>query len=257
MAWRGGAAAILAVLAMVLAGPSRAAADSPFSDWAAIVVAGDWHAHSGGATEAFDNARRDVAKALIGVGFAPANVRQFSVRPQRYKDAGAAKSDIQGIYDGLSAVTAKAQGGCLLYFSSHGAPQGVVVDDRLLPPSLLAEIIDETCAQRPTIVVLSACFSGIFVPDLASPNRMILTAARPDRTSFGCGEANTYPYFDECFLTAFPNAKDFAALGAATQACVAAREIKEGATPPSEPQLWIGPALRPLLPLYALARAPP
>ena len=29
---------------------------------------------------------------------------------------------------------------------------------------------------------------------------MVLTAARPDRTSFGCGEADKYPYFDDCFL---------------------------------------------------------
>ncbi len=64
--------------------PAAAFAASDFANWAAIVVAGDWHAHSGGPTEAFDNARRDVTKALIGAGFSPQNIQQFSVRPQNY-----------------------------------------------------------------------------------------------------------------------------------------------------------------------------
>jgi len=41
------------------------------------------------------------------------------------------------------------------------------------------------------------------------------------------------------------------------QTCVATREVKEGMKPPSEPQLFIGGALRPLLPFYALASGPP
>jgi hypothetical protein len=52
---------------------------------------------------------------------------------------------------------------------------------------------------------------------------MILTAARPDRTSFGCSEDDKYPYFDDCFLSSAPAAHDFAALGRAVQACVPAR----------------------------------
>ena len=62
-------------------------------------------------------------------------------------------------------------------------------------------------------MIISACFSGVFVPALAGPNRMVLTAARPDRSSFGCGEADKYPYFDQCVLESMPHAADFAALG--------------------------------------------
>ncbi|MEO6380286.1 MAG: hypothetical protein ABIO37_19855, partial [Caulobacteraceae bacterium] len=43
----------------------RAQTASPFANWAAIVVAGDWRAHDGGPSEGFDNARRDISKALI------------------------------------------------------------------------------------------------------------------------------------------------------------------------------------------------
>ena len=38
---------------------------------------------------------------------------------------------------------------------------------------------------------------------------------------------------------------------------MARREREVGAEPASEPQLWIGPGLRPLLPLYAFPRPPP
>jgi hypothetical protein len=93
------------------------AAAGPFDDWAAVVVAGDWHAHSGGPSEAFDNARRDVAIALQKAGFQAQNLREFSVRPERYKVPGLGKSDPDQIYDALTELTGKAKGGCLVYVS--------------------------------------------------------------------------------------------------------------------------------------------
>ena len=164
-----------------LAPAAPAAAASAFGDWSAVVIAGDWHAHTGGPSEAFDNARRDVSRAFEQAGFEPQNLRQFSVRPERYKDTNPAKSDPQGIYDALTDLTAKAAGGCLIYFSSHGAPQGVVVDQQILPPGVLASMLDSTCGKRPTVVIISACFSGVFVPALAGANRLVLTA-RPTST---------------------------------------------------------------------------
>jgi hypothetical protein len=233
---------------LVLASPATA---SPFSDWSAVVVAGDWHAHSGGPSEAFDNARRDVTQAFEQAGFEAANLRQFSVRPERYKDVALTKSEPQAIYDALADLTVKAAGGCLVYFSSHGAPQGVVVDQQFLPPGVLARMLDTTCGKRPTVVIISACFSGVFVPALADKNREIITAARPDRSSFGCSESDKYPYFDACMLQVLPHAHDFVALGPAVQDCVARREIETGMSPASEPQFFVGPQLRPILPLMA------
>ena len=244
-------------MAALLLGWTTPAVAGPFSDWAAVVVAGDWHAHTGGPSEAFDNARRDVSQELERIGFEKANLRQFSVRPERYKDIKPGKSDAKAIYEALVQLTPQTPGGCLLYFSSHGAPQGVLVDKTILAPALLGAILDRTCGQRPTVVVISACFSGVFIPQLAQPNRMILTAARADRTSFGCGEANKYPFFDECFLQSTPQARDFQNLVREVQTCVASREKKEGMTPPSEPQAWIGPQLRPMLPLFAFPHRSP
>ena len=234
---------------------------NPFKNWAAVVVAGDWRAHSGGPTEAFDNARRDVGATLVGLGFSPSALRQYSVRPQRYPAPRPRKAELDGIHAGLRGLATINTSGCLFYITSHGAPEGVVLDDNILPPTLLAAVLDDACPARASIVVISACYSGVFVAPLQRKDRMILTAARPDRTSFGCGEDDKYPYFDHCFLASAKTAHDFAALGRAVQTCVARKERETGSTPASEPQLWIGPGLRPLLPLYAFSRpaakAPP
>ena len=240
------------IAAFWIAGVSAANAQV-FADWSAVVVAGDWHAHDGGPTEAFDNARRDVTLALGRVGFQTANMRQFSVRPERYKDTRPEKSDARGIYAAMVDLSTKAQGGCLFYMTSHGAPQGAQLDQGILQPGVLATMLDQSCGKRPTVVVISACYSGVYVRTLAKPNRMVLTAARPDRTSFGCGQDNKYPYFDDCFLSSMGGVRDFAGLGGAVRECVRTREITEKVSPPSEPQLWIGGELRPMLPLFAFA----
>ena len=242
-----GAILVLAIIWLAAASPAAAA---DFADWAAVVVSGDSEGAGGGRTEAFDNARRDIAAALLGVGFEPQNLRQFSVDPEADAGAAPAKADLGDIYDAMIDLSARATGGCLIYFTSHGAPQGVVVGADILAPGILGAMLDETCGRRPTVVVISACFSGVFVKPLAQANRMVLTAARADRTSFGCGEADRYPYFDDCVLRAIPSAADFLALGPAVRSCVAERETREGMRPPSEPQLSVGGELRPLLPLY-------
>jgi hypothetical protein len=231
-----------------------AAAASPFSGWAAVVVAGDFHAHSGAPTEAFDNARRDVTRALVAAGFDPKNIQQFSVRPQNYPAEPLLPTDPGLIDNSLVHLAAQAPDGCLVYFSSHGSPAGIVVADQLLSPAGLSRMIDAACGGRPTVVILSACFSGVFVPAIADANRAVFTAARPDRSSFGCTEDARYPYYDDCILSSFPQTDDFLALADRAKACVAARETAEGLKPPSEPQISVGAGLRPMLPFYTFNR---
>ena len=252
---RASASFAAAILGLVLGlTPLAAVAASPFANWAAVVVSGDFHSsHTNNPTETFDNARRDVAAELVRKGFSPANILQFSVRPDRYPDVRPGKSDPEPIYEGLKSLTQRATAGCLVYFTSHGAPQGVLVGNQLLPPQLMDAMVTDACGNRPTVVIISACFSGVFVPVLAGTNRMVLTAARPDRSSFGCSESDKYPYFDACMLRVLPDVHDFVALGPKVQACVAQREVETGMSPPSEPQLFIGPQLRFTLPLMAFA----
>jgi hypothetical protein len=250
----GAIAGALAAL-LLAARPAEAAsasAASPFADWAAIIVAGDYRSHDGNPAETFDNARHDLVDAFVAAGFERQNMQQFSVRPRLYPNAAPLPSELGLIKTELERLAARAKDGCLVYFTSHGSPDGALVGDGLLTPRGAKRMLDDTCGDRPTVVVISACFSGVFVPELASPNRMILTAARPDRTSFGCGETDRYPYFDACMLETIPNAADFAVLGRQAQACVKRKETEARVGPPSEPQMAIGGELRPMLPLLAL-----
>ena len=237
------------------ASSSLAQPKSPFANWAAVIVAADWRAHDMGPSEGFDNARRDLTQAFIRAGFSDANIVQFSARPEKDPQTRPMKVDYRAIETEFSRVAAQAPDGCLAYFTSHGSGMGIVFGDDVLTPAGMHRLVTKACGTRPTVVVISACFSGVFLPALSGPNRMVLTAARPDRSSFGCGQTDKYPYFDACMLESLPQSPDFLALGRRAQGCVAAREKAENLAPASEPQLTVGGAMRPMLPLYAFAPA--
>lgn len=237
---------LLTTLLPALAVSGFAHASAAFSNWAAIVVAGDNRAHNGTPSAIFDNARRGVVHELEASGFAVRNIAEFSVAQR----SGAAYARANVISDVLYRLAQRARGGCLLYFSSHGAPDAMVLGNSWLTPRRLSRIVAAGCGNRPTVVVVSACFSGIFVPALAAKNRLVLTAARRDRSSFGCGQTDRYPYFDECMLSVWPHVDGFIALGGAARACVAAREKREHVGPPSEPQLRIGANVAAVVPKW-------
>src|SRR5262245_31420688 len=118
-------AGLLAMLgALVLAQPAAA---NGFESWAAIVVAGDFRAHSGAPSEVFDNGRRDISKELKRLGFAESHIKQFSVRPDQDMETHPLLSDIDTVREEFRKVAQQASGGCLLYFTSHGGPDGIVL----------------------------------------------------------------------------------------------------------------------------------
>lgn len=238
-------AALIAALAATLAplGPVRAGL--PFSGWAAVVVAGDDEAaHEDTPTKAFDNARRDVAAAFERRGFEAANLAQFTLRPDLYPTDHAERSDLKPIASRLRALAARAPAGCLVYLTSHGSPDGVVIDNRIVRPRAIAAMVGRACGERPTAVIVSACFSGVFLPRLAGPDRFVLTAARRDRSSFGCSEDDRYPFFDGCLIAQLPKARDFIDLAGRVRRCVAEREDAEGMRPRSQPQVFVGREFR-------------
>ena len=227
-------------LLLLVAGVMPARAQPGFAGWAAIVVAGDYHSHSGAPSEVFDNARRDVSAGFERLGVDPDNLQQFSVRPSHYRNAHLQHSDAQSIADALWDLSDRTSAGCLVYMSSHGTPGGMVLGDQVLRPKQLEAILNNSCASRPTVVIISACFSGVFVPELRGPNRFVLTAARRDRTSFGCGDNDRYPFFDDCVLESLPRSNDFPGFAKETKACVARKEAEANLSPPSDPQLSVG-----------------
>ena len=238
---------MLALLLIVPLGAARAG-KAAFGGWAAAVVAGDWRGGNGLRIDAFDNARRDLALALVGAGFEPNHIRQFSPDSRQ----GVLDATPDNLTKSWFELTRQAPAGCLLYVTSHGTPGKIVLGKRNLRPRDIDLMLDFSCADRPTIVVLSACYAGSFIPTLAQPNRLVVAAARADRSSFGCGAGFDYPVFDACVLKALPTAADFGALTASARSCVAAREKAEKLVPPSEPQVSLGEDIAKLMPRLSL-----
>jgi hypothetical protein len=240
--------ALVATLGALSAVPASA---GPFGAWAALIVAGDNTADGGAPTEVFDNARRELAAYIDKIGFETANIRQFSTRPGRYVEA-TLDSEYSSLEASARALTQTVRGGCFLYMMSHGAPFGLVLDGEILPPEALSAFVNEMCGDNLSVIIISACYSGVFIPALAADNRMIFTAARHDRSSFGCSADLTYTFFDQCVLEALPQSETFPAMANEVMACVRAREELEGMTPPSEPQLYVGGRAAQLLEFYTL-----
>lgn len=127
-----------------------------------------------------------------------------------------------------------------LLVTSHGSPKGVGLERAgsvfgLLTPAKLRRALDAS-GVRNAVVVVSACFSGSF-RSIATPDRLVIMAARPDRPSFGCRDGNRWTYFGEAyFADALSRQADPIGAFADARAIVARREHAEGFTP-SEPQI--------------------
>lgn len=231
-------------------GQTRTAAPPPsrFEGWTAAIIQADWRDGRGEPIQAFDNARRDLTQAFQKAGFARADMIDLSLQTTA-PDA---------VLSGVRETAARATRGCLLYFTSHGAPDGMVFGDApRMTPDVMANMVRNSCGQRPTVVVVSACYSGIFLNALQGPDRMVLTAARRDRASFGCGADERYPWFDGCILETLPDAPDFLALAADARACVNRKEAENGVERPSEPQLFVGANMQMRLPTLRFSRTTP
>lgn len=256
--WPGmrGVQAFLVLVLAALAPAASAQPINPFDDWVAVVVAADYRDHDGQPIKVFDNARQEIVKALLGVGFSRSRIAQFSVRPQLYEDMPQAVDPPEGLPRTLKQLADRSTGGCFFYLTSHGNPDGVVFGKTMLSPAVVKIMLDGACGARPTVVVISACFSGVFVPVLAGPNRMVVTAARSDRASFGCGAEEVYTYFDGCVLESLPASTRLDVLAEKARACVARRETEMGMAPPSEPQISIGAEIARRLPELTLVPRP-
>jgi hypothetical protein len=94
----------------------------------------------------------------------------------------------------------------LLYLSTHGSEDHqLLVDLDPLPLNQLGpdDIVDAfrtTPAMRWKVVVVNACYSGGFIDALRDDSTMVMTSARADRTSFGCGSDSDITYFGKAFL---------------------------------------------------------
>lgn len=135
-----------------------------------------------------------------------------------------------------------------LFVTSHGsdAPAHVSVTHAGLDlTQLTPERLKAALAATPIkwkVVVVSACYSGGFIPALRDDHTLVITASRADRNSFGCSDHNELTDFGRAyFAEALRTTRSLTAAFETARKTIAAREKAEGLTP-SEPQLVMGDA---------------
>jgi hypothetical protein len=90
----------------------------------------------------------------------------------------------------------------VLVLTSHGSPDGIAIKAgrhfEFITPDLLRRFLADSGAAN-KIVILSACYSGIFTP-LADPHTLVITAADATHSSFGCSDQANMTFFGELFF---------------------------------------------------------
>ena len=202
-------------------------------EWQALFLAGDDSIGN------FDNGRRDLTALLAGIG----EIEDIQVTSSRRvaRNEEITLANAEGVEEAFGALEARKGQGCLIHLTSHGTEEGLYLSRAgVLDPAYFAERVDRSCDKYPTVILVSACYSGVFLTEaLKGPNRIILTAARDDRPSFGCSSEDYYTYWDACLLDTIERGKRWRKVYAEVQSCIQRKESQLEAEP-SEPQAFFG-----------------
>ncbi len=225
-------AAVFALLVVIAAFAIRSAEPGPPGPKVAVVAFGLFGDQSVFESEAMGAA--GIVAERFGGG--PVIVRA-NTRSRSDATVEALATDLDSAAKGMDAENDML----VLILTSHGSRGGLVVkapgkaDDTLWPQTLSAML--DHAGMRRRVVIISACYSGIFIPLLANPDTLVITAADASHQSFGCQDGVQWTYFGDAFFntamrrtTSLRDAFDLA------RTLVRERELRNGFDP-SNPQL--------------------
>lgn len=115
-------------------------------------------------------------------------------------------TNLTWVLDGVAAKMNPEEDVLLVYLTTHGShDHQLLVDLDPLPldqisPEDLADALNTDPGVRWKVIVVNACYSGGFIDALRDDSTMVITSARADRTSFGCGADSDITYFGKAFL---------------------------------------------------------
>ena len=189
------------------------------------------------------------------IGAARIVANRFGGRPVvvKFNTKTGGSATIDALETTLQGVTKEMNGDSDILFLilvSHGSRDGLAVRagqlTETLTPSNLADMLDRT-GVRYKVVVISACYSGVFIPRLANADTLVITAADADHASFGCEDKAKWTYFGDAFFNvALRRAKSLHDAFVLAQSLVEKRERRQGFDP-SHPQMAGGGNVEPLL----------
>lgn len=138
-----------------------------------------------------------------------------------------------------------------LFLSSHGSKKFELsislypLDMKDLPAKDIKKMLDDAGIKN-RVIVVSACYSGGFIDVLKDENTLILTAARKDRTSFGCSDDADFTYFGQAyFVDSLQKGLSFTEAFENAKLLIASREkVEQFSDKPSLPQMYEGKAIK-------------
>jgi len=159
----------------------------------------------------------------------------------------------------IGGVMDKDEDVLVLLMTSHGEQTGFALQVpgstiELTPQQITSALDGEGIKNR--VVIVSACYSGIFLPPLANDNTIVMTAADAKSTSFGCAPERDWTYFGDAFFKqSLHPGTDFAAAFDRARILIHGWELMDHLQP-SNPQAHFGSALvRKLAPFFASAQS--
>ena len=144
---------------------------------------------------------------------------------------------------------ARPQDKVIVLISTHGNVDFLSINfSNTYYPHINANMLNQSLAAlrgTPTLILISACYSGSFVEPLSAASRVILTASAKDRGSFGCQFHSTNTHFVDALLNQ-PSLSDrsIAQLMEQAKIDVDRRETKQKLSPSSSPQIFVGSAVK-------------
>lgn len=164
-------------------------------------------------------------------------------------EALASRYNLRRTLAGIGEIIDPNEDSVFLYLTSHGAEAGWL-DVSLYPlPSQqltaqdLKQALDDA-GIRWRIIVISACFSGSFIDELANEQTLIMTAASADKSSFGCELDSDMTWFTEAlFKEGLASGMGLVDAFDHARQSIADRENESGFES-SDPQIFIGEAMR-------------
>jgi hypothetical protein len=142
-----------------------------------------------------------ILDAQYGAGARTLRLANSHDHPTRYPLANRAN-----LARALSEIGARqgAEDLAFLFLTSHGREDEFALEfyeagTKSLTSDEFKVMLDDS-GIGPAVIVLSACFSGSFIDEIKAPDRLVITAAREDRTSFGCRDGAEWTEFGESFF---------------------------------------------------------
>jgi hypothetical protein len=136
------------------------------------------------------------------------------------EDEGGDRADAAGTPGNFELALAKAaalmdreEDVLVVYVTTHGTPRAglnfkhAVHGKGFVTPKQFADSLARH-GSRNRLIILQACYSGQFVPALAAPRTVVVTAASSMKPSFGCSPGNDWTFFGHALINLGMRSKD-------------------------------------------------